>query len=52
MEVSMSPIPSIGLAELVILTGVTGLACCVPLVGLVALVVVMVKRRKESPPVT
>jgi hypothetical protein len=41
----MSTIPSIGLAELVILTGVTGLSCSVPLIGALLLTAVVLCRR-------
>lgn len=45
----MSPILSIGLAELVILTGVTGLACIVPAIGLVVLARILYRRREAHP---
>jgi hypothetical protein len=41
----MSTVPSIGLAELVILTGVTGLSCSVPLIGALLLTAAVLCRR-------
>mgnify|MGYP000149159478 CR=1 FL=1 len=41
----MSIAPSIGLAELVILTGVTGLSCSVPLIGALLLAAMVLCRR-------
>ena len=41
----MSIVPSIGLAELVILTGVTGLSCSVPLIGALILVAIVLCKR-------
>lgn len=41
----MSTVPSIGLAELVILTGVTGLSCSVPLIGALILAAIVLCRR-------
>jgi branched-subunit amino acid permease len=46
----MSPITSIGPVELVILAGVTGLACLVPAIGVVALAAIFFRRRKAHPP--
>lgn len=45
----MSPIASIGLAEGVILTGVSGLSCSARLVGAVALFLIMVNCRRKAP---
>jgi Na+(H+)/acetate symporter ActP len=45
LEVNMSIAPSIGLAELVILTGVTGLSCSVPLIGALLLAAMVLCRR-------
>ena len=45
----MSAIPSIGLAELVTLIGVTGLACSVPLIGALVLVVVALRQKGAHP---
>ena len=41
----MSVVPSIGLVELVILTGVTGLSCSVPLIGALILAAIVLCKR-------
>ena len=45
----MSPVSSIGPAELVILAGVTGLACMVPAIGVVILATILYRRREAQP---
>ena len=46
MEVNVLPIASIGLTELAILAGVTGLACGLPLIGALAFVWIMLNQRR------
>jgi hypothetical protein len=45
----MSPIPCIGLAELIILSAVTGLACGVPLILSVFVAAVVISQREPHP---
>jgi len=48
-EVNMFPIPGIGLSELVILSGVTGMVCGALLIGSVVIAVLLFRRRAAHP---
>jgi hypothetical protein len=45
----MSPIPIIGLSELVILAAVTGLVWSVPLIGALVVAAIVLHRRESCP---
>ena len=45
----MFPIPSIGLSELVILSGVIGMACGALLIGSVVIAVLVLRQRAAHP---
>jgi hypothetical protein len=49
LKVNISPIPRIGLSEVVILAGVTGLVCSVPLIGALVATVAVQHRRGSCP---
>lgn len=44
----MSPIPSIGLIEIIVLASMAGLACAVPLMAATVVVVVVMSRKRDD----